>query len=251
VSTELIDAELVEGLLEEFERASDQATRDRLMEAVVARTMPVADRLAHHYAGRGVDVEDLEQVARAALVAAINRYDHAAGPGFLAFAVPTITGEIKRHFRDHGWVVRPPRHLQDLRSEVVAAEDALCQRLRRTVRVDELAGWLSTTADDVRRARACATGFRPLSLDAPSPLGGTVGERVSSSADAYSAADVHSVLVGLVSGLGDRDRTIVRMRYVEERTQSEIGEAIGVSQVQVSRLLSHILGTLRAGLEAS
>lgn len=241
----------VEQLLSTIEHTTDEPTRARLREEVVTRALPVADGIAHRYAGRGLDVEDLEQVARCALVAAVNRYRYEAGPGFLAFAVPTITGELKRHFRDSGWAVRPPRRLQELRSELLVAEEELRHGLTREPTPEELADRLGVGIDDVREARACGLGFRVTSLDAPTAAGGTVGERVASAADPHGAIETHLVLSALIAELDERDRAILGMRYVDGRTQREIGSVIGVSQMQVSRVLARIHRRLHHGLAAA
>ncbi len=238
----------LEDLLRELRRTRSESTRRKVLAEVVTRAMPLADGLAHRYLGRGIEREDLEQVARTALLAAVDRYHPGRGPGFVAFAVPTITGELKRHFRDSGWVVRPPRRVQERRAEVARAEDALRQRLGREPTVCEVAEALGCSAGEVREARLCTTGFRPLSLEAPVAGGGTAGERIADEDDPFDALELRSDLQALVSELPDRDKVIVRLRFVEGFTQGEIGEVIGVSQMQVSRLLARILDRLRSGM---
>ena len=249
--TQACDEAEIEQLLRAIERTGDEPSRARLRAEVVTRAVPVADGIAHRYAGRGLDVEDLEQVARCALVAAVGRYRCGAGPGFLAFAVPTIAGELKRHFRDCGWVVRPPRRLQELRSELLVAEEELRQDLARDPSAEELSSRLGVGVEEVREARACGGGFRVASLEAPTAQGGTVGERVASPTDVQGVCETHLVLGALIAELDERDRAILGMRYVEGRTQREIGTVIGVSQMQVSRLLTRIHRQLRHGLVAA
>ncbi|MGG5258294.1 sigma-70 family RNA polymerase sigma factor [Phycicoccus avicenniae] len=240
----------VEQLLGQLLTATDPDARARLRTEVVAAHLPLADGLAHRYVGRGMEREDLEQVARTALVAAVERYRAASGTGagFVAFAVPTITGELKRHFRDCGWVVRPPRRIQELRSEVAVAEESLRHRHGREATVDELSALLRCDAVDVESARRSGSGFRPVSLDAPTLGGGSEGERLGDGHDEVGRLELHLDLRGAVAGLGERDRRVVRMRFVEERTQAEIGSALGVSQMQVSRILARILADLRGSL---
>lgn len=240
----------LETLLATYERASSPADRDRLLADVVAATMPLADSLAMRYTGRGIDTEDLVQVARTALVGAVQRYRPGAGRGFEAFAVPTVRGELKRHFRDAGWMVRPPRGLQELRAELVPAEDALRQRLGRDATLAELAQAVGRDGSEVAEARATASAFTPASLDAPTPSGGTAGERLADPVDAADGVLLRAVVRAEVARLTPRERVILRLRFVEERTQSEIGEAIGVSQMQVSRLLAGVLARLRERLDA-
>ena len=236
-------------LLEALADACDPAERDRLIEEVVHATLPLADSLAHRYTGRGIDTDDLVQVARTALVTAVLRYRPGAGRGFEAFAVPTIRGELKRHFRDAGWMVRPPRGLQELRAELVATEDLLRQRHGREATLSELAAVLRREVADVARARATASAFSPESLDAPSPSGVSAAERLADPADEASGVVLRAAVRAEVERLTPRERAILRLRFVEERTQSEIGEVIGVSQMQVSRLLTSLLDRLRERLD--
>lgn len=238
----------LEPLLATFARCSSPEDRARLLADLVATTLPLADAQAMRYAGRGIDTEDLVQVARTALVVAVLRYEPGAGRGFEAFAVPTVRGELKRHFRDAGWVVRPPRGLQELRAELVVTEDTLRQRHGRDATLDELAAALGRDASDVAEARATASAFAPSSLDAPSPGGGTPGERIADPSDAVDRVLLRAAVRAEVERLSPRERVILRLRFVEERTQSEIGEAIGVSQMQVSRLLAALLDRLRERL---
>lgn len=239
----------LEALLATFNRATSPEDRDRLLADVVAVTLPLADSLAMRYAGRGIDTEDLVQVARTALVTAVLRYRPGAGRGFEAFAVPTVRGELKRHFRDAGWVVRPPRGLQELRAELVPAEDELRQRLGRDATLGELAGAVGRDVAEIAEARATATAFTPASLDAPSPSGGTAGDRLADPVDVADGVLMRAAVRAEVARLTPRERAILRLRFVEERTQSEIGEAIGVSQMQVSRLLAGLLDRLRERLD--
>ncbi|MBD3783950.1 MAG: sigma-70 family RNA polymerase sigma factor [Micrococcales bacterium] len=241
------DAE-VEELLTLRREADDPEAQRLLTDAVIERTISLADGLAHRYSSRGLDRDDLEQVARTALVAAVARYRPGSTSGFVAFAVPTITGELKRHFRDCGWVVRPPRRVQELRAEVVVAEEELRHRLGRDATLAEVADLLDCATEDVERARACSSGFRPASLDAPAPAGGTAGDRLPEAGDAFLRLEMHADLEAALSGLRERDRRVVRLRFVEERTQAEIGRELGVSQMQVSRILSRILTQLRGTL---
>lgn len=245
----------VEDQLEVLCTCTDDHERVRVRNEVVGRYLPLADSLAHRYAGRGIEQEDLEQVARTALVAAVDRYRPGTAPeatarsGFVAFAVPTITGELKRHFRDCGWTVRPPRRVQELRAEVVAAEDSLRQGLRREVSAAEVAASVGCSCADIDEVRLASTGFRARSLDTPTRSGGTEGERMPDERDEYAALELRADLRRVIGTLPPGDRLIVRMRFVDGCTQAEIGTVIGVSQMQVSRLLRRILGDLRLALE--
>jgi RNA polymerase sigma-B factor len=241
--------EEVDGLLDRMSRTTDETLRRRLRAEVIERTLGLADALAHRHSGWGLDREDLEQVARTALVAAVDRYRVGRGHGFVAFAVPTIRGELKRYYRDLGWVVRPPRPVQERRMQVRSAEAELQQRRAGRVSDADLAAFLGCGVDEVREVWSTATGLHPLSLEAPTRSGGTVGDTVPDGHDDYGALDVHTVLMDLVRRLPDRDRLLLRLRFVDERSQREIGELIGVSQVQVSRLLGRVVDELRAALE--
>ncbi len=238
----------LEELLLRLADATTGEDRDRLVDAAVRDALPLADALARHYGGRGVDAEDLQQVARTALVAAVQRYRPGCGHGFEAFAVPTIRGELKRHFRDCGWAVRPPRRLQELRAELTATEEALQHRLSREVTDAELADALACSAADVADARLCGSGYRPGSLDAPTPAGESVGSGLASDDDVYGRCDLRETVRAEVGRLTERERLIIDLRFREERTQSEIGQVLGVSQMQVSRLLAAILERLGVAL---
>ncbi len=239
----------LEYLLVRLGCTTDEGERHRLRAEIVERTIGLADALAHRYPGWGVEREDLEQVARTALVGAIDRYRVGRGHGFVAFAVPTITGELKRYFRDLGWVVRPPRPVQERRSQLRAAEDELRQRRAGEVSEVELARFLGWDVAAVREARSSSNGLHPVSLESPTRWGGTVADEVPDGHDDYGDLDLHTVLMDLVGQLSDRDRMLLRLRFVDERSQREIGELIGVSQVQVSRLLHRVVDRLRCGLE--
>ncbi|MBT9257415.1 sigma-70 family RNA polymerase sigma factor [Phycicoccus sp. MAQZ13P-2] len=241
---------IVDCLLDRVAVTTDPDEQRRLRSQVVEEMLPLADGLARRYSGRGIDRDDLEQVARTALVAAADRYHPGSGAGFVAFAVPTITGELKRHFRDCGWVVRPPRRVQELRAEVVVAEESLRHRLGREATVAEIAELLKCECADVESARLCGSGFRPASLDAPVLAGGTEGDRLADPGDFVHRFEQHADLRLALDSLGEQDRRVVRLRFVEELTQSEIGSVLGVSQMQVSRILTRILRQLRGSLDA-
>lgn len=239
----------VEDLLTALGDAASPAERARIVDEVVHATLPLADSLAARYAGRGIDSEDLTQVARTALVAAVHRYRPDAGRPFTAFAVPTIRGELKRHFRDAGWMVRPPRGMQELRAEVVRAEEDLRHHLGRNPQPAEVAEVVGRSTAEVYDARGCASAFSPGSLDAPTPMGGTVGDLLAAPGDAASDIELRAAVRAELARLSPRERLIVCLRFEDERTQSEIGKVVGVSQMQVSRLLAQILRRLRDGLD--
>lgn len=234
----------LEELLERLAAGPPAADRVRLVDAAVRAALPIADALARQYCGRGLESDDLHQVARTALVAAVQRYRPGGGRGFAAFAVPTIRGELKRHFRDCGWTVRPPRRLQELRAELGSTEESLRHRLGREATDGELAEALRCDTSDIDDARRCGSGFRPGSLDAPTPIGDTVAATLAVDDDAYGRCELRATVRAEVSRLTPRERLILDLRFREERTQSEIGEVLGVSQMQVSRLLAAMLDRL-------
>jgi RNA polymerase sigma-B factor len=248
-SVDLLDTPLDE-LLESLADHPSPEERSLLLDAAVRSALPLADALARQYGGRGIEGDDLQQVARTALVAAVQRYRPGGGRGFEAFAVPTIRGELKRHFRDCGWAVRPPRRLQELRAELSAAEEALRHRLGREVTDAELADALACATTEVEDARRCGSGYRPGSLDAPTPTGDTLASSLPADDDPYDRSDLRATVRAEVARLTPRERLIVDLRFREERTQSEIGEVLGVSQMQVSRLLAAILDRLGVALGA-
>ena len=227
-------------------RASTGATRTRYENEVVALNLPVARDIARGYRNRGIADDDLDQVASLGLVKAVRAFDPTLGDDFLSFAVPTLRGELRRHFRDAGWTVRPPRSVQETQAAAVSAEAELSQRLGRQPGVEEIAAHLGLTVTLVRDALTADGCYAPLSLDAPRPA---MEESPVARMGDEDSTEARLALLPLLVGLGERERTIVGMRFFDHRTQSEIGEAVGVSQEQVSRLLAGILTRLRTELE--
>ena len=239
----------VEELTVAVATASDPHERSELQERVVLLALPLADAIARRYARRGIETDDLIQVGRAALVMAVHRYRPGTGAGFSAFASPTISGEIKRWFRDHGWSVRPSRRIQELRSLLVREEEQLRHTLARDPRDDELAAALGVTPRDVAEARLCSTGYHAASLDVVTPSGAGLLDQGLVQQCLAESLDLRAALGWAVARLSERQRLILRLRFVEELTQSEIGGHIGVSQMQVSRLLRAALDQLRGDLD--
>jgi RNA polymerase sigma-B factor len=230
-----------------------QPERARLLGVVVELNMCVADAIASRYRGRGVADEDLRQVAYLALTKAARKFDPDAGHDFLSYAVPTIRGEVCRYFRDCGWMVRPPRKVQELQSRIFAAQTELSLTLGRSPSPTEVAALLSEPLGDVEEALAAEGCFTPTSLDRPltSDSDMTIGDLLRGVDGSRSAAEARLVLAPLVRKLSDRDRLVLQMRFYDDRTHQEIAEQIGVTQTQVSRLLARIFGELRTGLEGA
>jgi len=230
----------------ELDEANEEAAR-QCREAAVALNMPMARGLALRYRNQGLALDDLHQVAYLGLVESTVRFDPDRGHGFTDFAVPTIRGELRKHFRDAGWTVRPPRRLQELQAAIRRSEQDLNQKLGRAPRPTEIAENLGEDLDDVIEALAIDGCFRPTSLDAPTgsahdapPLADSLRDE-----DAFTAAEARLTLGPAIRGLKERDRRILELRYFEGLTQQEIGDAIGVTQMQVSRLITRILRDAR------
>lgn len=230
---------------------ADEPERAELLDQVVLANMGVAKSIASRYRSRSIAQEDLEQVANAALVRAVHNFDPSHDRDFLSYAVPSIRGEIRRHFRDHGWTVRPPRRIQELQSRVFQERDRLTEE-DPTPSPARIAASLDVPVSDVEEALAAQGCFTPASLDAhvrqdgdaslgdllPDPHGDEGGQ----------AAEARVMLQPVVRRLPARDRKLLRMRFFEDLSQQEIADEIGVTQTQVSRLLSRILTDLRRGL---
>lgn len=238
-------------LFEMLATCDDAAEHARLSEQVIVLNVPVAESIASRYRGRGVGDDDLEGVARLALVKAVRRFDVASGHDFLSFAVPTIRGEIKRYFRDSGWMIRPPRRIQEIQAGIASVESELGARLGRAPRPTELAEDLDLDLSDVEEALAARGCFVPASLDRPVGEAGEMplSDLLGGDDPAQGAAEARAVLGPVVSQLAERDRRVIELRFFAGLTQREIAEDIGVTQMQVSRLLARILRDLRRSLE--
>lgn len=233
-------------LLRRAKELEDQ-TAEECRRVAVSINMPMARGLARRYRSQGLSLDDLYQVAYLGLVESTERFDPDRGHGFTEFAVPTIRGELRKHFRDAGWTVRPPRRLQELQAAIRMSEQDLNQSLGRSPRPSEIADQLGENVRDVIEALAIDGCFQPSSLDAPTgaahdapPLAETLGRE-----DDYGAADARLMLAPAIRHLKARDRQIMELRYFRGLTQQEIGDAIGVTQMQVSRLIARILRDLR------
>ncbi len=227
------------------------AQRQRLLEAVIELHVDLAHAEAARYRARGIALDDLRQVAALALTKAARGYDVTTGHDFLSYAVPTIRGELRKHFRDHGWMIRPPRRIQELQGRINAAESELSNRLGRSPQPAEIAAHLEVPLESVIEALASDGCFVPASLDHPvgdDGAGTTLGELLPQDDAATRASEARLVLRPVLRRLCQRDRQILTMRFYEGLTQREIAEQIGVTQMQVSRLLTRILGQLRSGV---
>jgi RNA polymerase sigma-B factor len=237
-------------LFRRFRRTGDP----RAGEALVRRFLPLARKLARRYHGGGEPLEDLVQVASVGLVKAIQRYDDRRGVSFSSYAVPTITGELKRYFRDNSWATHVPRGMRERALEVNKAIRQAVEKTGRTPRPRELAEQLELEEREVLEAMRAYAGFDASSLDEPvfrsdeheeQPRLETIG----TAEDSYELADDRMTINSVLRRLPVQDRRVLHMRFVEDRTQSEIASRIGVSQMQVSRILRRTLGRLRITLD--
>jgi RNA polymerase sigma-B factor len=228
-------------LLRRDHRSGDLAARDELVD----HGLPLVRALARRYAGKGEAFDDLVQVGCLGLLKAIDRFDDDAGHRFVAFAVPNITGEIKRHFRDHSWTVHVPRSVQELDARVEEASARLSASTGRAPSVAELAADLGEPEERIREGLRGGRAHAALSLDQPLADGREAADVVGGPEDGYRAVEDRIVLRAACRGLDQRDRTIVGMRFVGDRLQREIADEVGVSQMQVSRLLRRAVARMR------
>ncbi|HET6507601.1 MAG TPA: SigB/SigF/SigG family RNA polymerase sigma factor [Baekduia sp.] len=231
----------VRALLRRWHTQGDRAARDE----VAARMLPLARSLARRYANKGEPLDDLEQVACVGLIKAIDRFDLSREVRFATYAVPTIAGELKRHFRDRGWMMRVPREIQELSGKIGAARERLVHDLARSPTVAELARATGADEERVMEALAAAEAYRTLSLDQPFQDGTGPLEAIGDDDHGFERAEARAMLADGLEELAPREREIVRLRYYEGLTQREIAEHIGISQMHVSRLIRRTVQQLR------
>jgi RNA polymerase sigma-B factor len=233
-------------LLERYARDRSPTVREELVE----RFMPLARRLAARYAGGAEPFDDLVQVASVGLVKAIDRFDPVRGTAFSTFAVPTILGELKRHFRDRGWSVHVPRDVQERILKVERALADLPSKLGHSPTVQEIAARIEATDEEVLEAMHAAQGHHAVSLDASSSIGdgddpGPLRDRIGEEDLAFDTVEYGEAIGPILEEISERDRKVLHLRFVEDMTQSEIAEQVGVSQMHVSRILRATIEKLR------
>jgi RNA polymerase sigma-B factor len=230
-------------------RHANTARRGRLREDLICRCLPFADRMARRYSGRPEPLDDLEQVARLGLVKAVDRYDPERG-SFTAFAVITICGEIKRHFRDRTWGVHVNRRMQNLALEIGHAAAELTHTLSRAPTAAEIARHLDVSPDEVRHARLVAAGHTPLPFSTPVGDGGTreLGDLIGARDESIEVLADKLTVAELLLRLPARTQRIVMLRFYGNLTQAQIATEFGISQMQISRLLRQALTWLRAAM---
>ncbi len=239
-------------LFRRWKRHQDQAARDEL----VRRFLPLARKLARRYAGAREPLDDLVQVASLGLVKAVDRFDPSRDIAFSSFAVPTILGELKRYFRDLGWSVHVPRGAQEMALKLEQARQHLASLNGRPPTAHALAQYLEWSLEDVVDALEAGSAHHAVSLDAPTDSGdgevGTLAQSLGEEDSSYESVEARVTIAAAAKLLPARERRVLHLRFVEDLTQTQIAERIGVSQMQVSRILRRALGELQelAGVPA-
>lgn len=235
------DKEKTRELFRRFKEEGDMDAREKL----VMSHLNLVRFIANKFKNRGEPIDDLIQVGYLGLLKAIDRFDPSRGLEFTTFATPTIMGEIKRHFRDKGWSVRVPRRLQELSAKVNQATDTLTSQLQRSPTIAEIADYLDATVDEVLEAMESSSAYRSVSLEAPS---GADDDDTPSVIDRYATEDSdlaftddRIIIEEALASFSPRERDVIEMRFLKGMTQIEIAEKLGISQVQVSRLLRRTL----------
>jgi len=229
------------------ELAADDPDRRHQRERLISGYLPVAEHIARRFAGRGEPLDDLIQVATLGLINAVDRFEPARGSHFLSFAVPTITGEVRRHFRDHGWSTRVPRRLKDLHIAIRRALAELSQQLGRAPRPSEIAERLGIPMSEVTEGLQAGEAYRSASLDEMLGAGqrAAVGDFIGDLDNALALIDDREALRPLLAELAPREQTILVLRFFHQLTQTQIAEQVGISQMHVSRVLRQTLAFLR------
>ena len=238
------EREHLRSVFAEYAQTREISLRDELVEA----HMGLAAYLARRFANRGQPLEDLTQVAALGLLKAVERFDPELQIEFSTYATTTIVGELKRYLRDKGWAVRAPRRMQELYLSLSRVVDPLGQELGRSPTIAELAAELGASEEEVLEALEAGQAYRFASLDAPrsDSEGDSVGESMGSEDEELARAEQRAVLTPMLEHLPGRQREIVHLRFFEGLTQSEIARRLGISQMQVSRLLSRSVSQMRS-----
>ncbi|BCJ49450.1 hypothetical protein Asp14428_09250 [Actinoplanes sp. NBRC 14428] len=238
--------------LREMAAAPTGPRRARLRDEAIRAWLPLAQHLARRYSGRGEPDDDLLQTATVGLIKAIDRFDPERGVEFAGFAIPTVLGEIRRHFRDRTWSVRVPRRLQELRLSITEAGNVLTQSLGRSPTVADIAAHLSVTEEEVLEGLEGARAYSATSLSTPVTEDGatSLGDLLGADDHDLELAELRIALGPAMATLDERERTILSLRFFGNLTQSETAGRIGVSQMHISRLITRALGKLRAQLTA-
>jgi len=236
----------VDALLVAYHRDGDRGAR----EAALVELMPLVRSLAARYAGRGEPLDDLVQVGALGLIKAVDRFDVSRGVGFTSYGVPTIVGEIRRHFRDRAWAMHVPRRIKELSVRLSRLLDELTTSLGRSPTIAELAEAAAVEEEDVIDALDAARAYSTRSLDAIQAGGDQLGEHLASDDPGFEGVHDRWLLSGGLDALDPRARRIVVLRFFEEKTQAQIAAELGISQMHVSRLLRNAFDVMRGSIEA-
>jgi RNA polymerase sigma-B factor len=234
--------------------APDDPRRQRWRDELISGYLPIAEHIARRFAGRGEPLDDLIQVATVGLINAVDRFEPARGSNFLSFAVPTITGEVRRYFRDHGWSTRVPRRLKDLNLAIRATTAELSQQFGRAPRPSDIADRLGIPVSEVIEGLQAGEAYRSSSLDGMLGCGeatATLGEFVGALDAELALIDYRETLRPVLAELKPRDRTILVLRFFHQLTQTQIASQVGISQMHVSRVLRQTLTFLRDRIDSS
>lgn len=235
----------VDDLLVAYHRDGSREARQQ----VLVELMPLVRSLAARYAGRGEPLDDLVQVGALGLIKAVDRFDVSRGVEFTSYGVPTIVGEIRRHFRDKAWAMHVPRRVKELSVRLARVLDELTTRLGRSPTIAELADALAVEEEDVIDALDAAHAFSTRSLDAYTSAGDQLAERLATSDPGFDGVEDRWLLAAGLDALDPRARRIVDLRFFEEKTQSQIAAELGISQMHVSRLLRNALEVMRGSID--
>ncbi len=233
-------------LLRRYHAEGDRSARELL----VQRHLPLVRALARRYAGRGESLEDIEQVGAIGLIKAIDRYELSRDVALTTYATPNVVGEIKRHFRDKGWAIRIPRGLQELNAKMSSTIERLTAKLGHSPSIAEIAEELQTTPEQVLEAMEAGSAYAPVSLSAGPSGEGELDpmETIGTEDTNFERTEQRASLEPALELLPDREREILRMRFEDGLTQTQIAEQVGVSQMHVSRLIRKSLARMRAEL---
>ncbi|MFR9749785.1 SigB/SigF/SigG family RNA polymerase sigma factor [Nocardia sp. 004] len=243
----------IEPLLEKLVRMpADDPCRGPLRESIVRRCLPLADHIARRFTGRGESYDDLYQIASLAVVLAVDRFDSAKGTSFLAFAIPTIMGEVRKHFRDHTWAVRVPRRIQEMQLDIGPAIEVIAQREGRMPTATDIAVELNADIEEVIQGLIAGNAYRTSSLENPleypdpdTSATADVLEVLGDEDSGYELTDNALSVSPLLTELTDFERAVLRLRFFAGQSQASIAEQLGVSQMHISRILSRVLDRLR------
>ncbi len=243
------DKERTRELFRRYKHEGDEEAREQL----IVSHLNLVRYIAAKFKNRGEPLDDLIQVGTIGLIKAIDRFDPDRGLEFTTYATPTIMGEVKRHFRDKGWTIRVPRRLQELSAKVSQATDELTVKLQRSPSIDEIAAHLGTTADEVLEAMESSSAYSSVPLESPGSAedddAPSVIDRYASVDGDLAASDDRMVLEQVISEFPQADQEAIRMRYIDGMTQVEIAKKLGISQVQVSRMLRRALKRIQEKID--